>query len=314
MNASKIYEKYNECIVTVITKIKDEIYSYGTGFLISETGHVVTSGHNCIDAESVTILHNESLYKSKVMDIDKRTDVAVVKIKANVPFVFLSFSDDCTTQSGTTCYIMGNHADSAQCICHIGHIKFEKYLSNEVFESVVIDVNVNKGTSGSPILDSEGFVIGMINWFMDRDCSGGVTGHYIKYVSRAIINGDFRKSYIGIQTKQLKLQDIIHHGINMAKKRVRGQIVTEEIEDSILKKHDIIIEVNGKSVGVLDSNIESIVYTMERNAEVEVKYYKFSSNNGMSWNTNEQVTFLKLVEFPKSLDHAILGMSKIKLN
>lgn len=314
MNASQIYDKYNNCIVTIITKIKHEVYSYGSGFLISENGYVVTSGHNCIGSESITVLYNDSLFKTTLIKIDQRTDIAVLKIKSNSSFEYLSFSDEYTVKSGNICYILGNHADSAQCICHIGNVKFEKYLSNEVFESIVIDVNVNKGTSGSPILDENGYIIGMINWFMDRDCSGGVRGKYIKYVSDKIMNNAFKKSHIGFQTKQLKLQDIIHHNISMAKKKVRGEIITQDLEDSILKKNDIIIEVNGENVGVLDSNIESIVYTLDNEKEVEIKYYKFSPENGMCWNTFEHTTHVKLVDFPESNDHAILGRSKIKLN
>ena len=314
MNANEIYDKYNDCIVTVITKIKDEIYSYGSGFVISENGYVITSGHNCLDCENITVLHNNSLYKTNLINIDKRTDIAILKIKSNNMFNYLSFAENCKTKSGNVCYILGNHADSAQCICHIGNVKFEKYLSNEVFESVVIDVNVNKGTSGSPILDENGFIIGMINWFMDRDCSGGVTGKYIKHISNEIISKTFKKSHIGFQTKQLKLQDIIHHDINMAKKRVRGEIITEDIENSTLKKNDIIIEINGYNVGVLDSNIESIVYTLNIDEDVEVKYYKFSPKNGMSWDTYEHTTSVKLIQFPESNDRAILGKSKIKLN
>lgn len=314
MNASQIYEKFSDCIVTVITNIKDEIYSYGSGFVISENGYVITSGHNCLDSKSISVLHNDSLYKTKLIGIDKRTDIGILKIKSCNNLNYVSFPDDSSIKSGNICYILGNHADSAQCICHIGNVKFEKYLSNEVFESVVIDVNVNKGTSGSPILDENGCVIGMINWFMDRDCSGGVTGKYIKHVSNAIINNSFKKFHIGFQTKQLKLQDIIHHDINMAKKKVRGEIITEDLEKSELKKNDIIIEVDGNSIGVLDSNIESIVYTLNNDKEVQVKYYKFSPENGMSWDTFEHTAYVKLIEFPDSNDHAILGKSKIKLN
>lgn len=314
MNAGEIHKKFSNCIVTVITKIRHEIYSYGSGFLISETGHVVTSGHNCIDAQSITVLHNDSLYKTQIIDIDRRTDIGILKIKSNNYFNYLSFSKTNDNKSGNVCYILGNHADSAQCICHIGNVKFEKYLSNEVFESIVIDVNVNKGTSGSPILDTNGCIIGMINWFMDRDCSGGVRGKYIEYVSTSIIEQSFQKAHIGFQTKQLKLQDIIHHNINMAKKKVRGEIITEDMQNSILKKNDIIIEVNGESVGVLDSNIESIVYSLNYEKEVEVKFYKFSPENGMSWNTYEHTTYVKLDKFPPQNDHAILGKSKIKLN
>jgi len=316
-----IYDKHNNCIVTIITKIKKDVYSYGSGFLISNDGYIVTSGHNCIECELITVLHNNSLHKSNIIGIDKRTDIGILKIKIQYELQCLNFADYTKISSGDVCYILGNHADSAQCICHIGNIKFTKYLSNEVFESIVVDVNVNQGTSGSPILDTNGDIIGMINWFMDRDCSGGVTSKYIKTISTQIINGCFEKSHIGFKTKQLKLQDIIEHNISMVKRKVRGEIIIDEFPNgsiSELQKNDIIIEINNEDVGVLDSNIESIVYNLPHNSEVEVKYYKYSPENGMSWTTHECLTIVNLVKYPESDDKAILktlkGREKIKLS
>ena len=34
---------------------------------------------------------------------------------------------------------------------------------------------------------------------------------------------------------------------------------------------------------ILDTNIESVVYILEPDTEVEVKYYKHIPENGMSW-------------------------------
>jgi S1-C subfamily serine protease len=313
MDGSQIYDMYNTTIVTVISKMGDEVYSYGSGFFISDNGYIVTSGHNCTGSSKVSILYNNSIYKTKVIGIDKRTDLSILKIKvSNVKY--LTFENDRDAKSGEVCYILGNHTDSAQCICHIGNIKFNKYLSTEVFESIVVDVNVNKGTSGSPILNADGNIIGIINWFMDRDCSGGVTSKYMSEISRRIINGSFKKAHIGINTKQLKLQDIIHYDINMAKQKVRGEIVVEDNDVLDIKKNDIIVSVNNENIGVLDSNIESSVYLLKPGDDVEVSYYKFSPENGMSWNTYEYTKNITITEYPESKDHAIIGKTKIRFN
>jgi len=313
MTGSDIYTEYSGCIITVIAKVNTTDYLYGSGFFIRKNGYVVTAAHNCIDTKKITVLYSNALLKARLVGIDKRTDIALLKIKAeNNPY--LKFNEEENVKSGDKCYILGNHTDSAKCISHIGNVKFDKYLSNEVFESIVVDVNVNKGTSGSPIINSKGFVIGMINWFMDRDCSGGVTANYINKVTDLLISDDFNKAYIGLKTKKLKLQDIIHHNINMAQKNVRGEILTEDSEETGLQKNDIIVSVNDNDVGVLDSNIESIVYLMPVGEEVIIKYYKFSPLNGMSWNTREYEKTVKLVEYPESLNKMIIGKCKIKMN
>ena len=314
MNTGTIYNKFNKSIVTIITSITDKKYAYGSGFFIKSEGYIVTSAHTCIDAKTVSVLYNESLHKAKIIGIDKRTDIAVLKIKDSGDITSLSFNKKIEIQTGEECYILGNHADSSTCICHIGHIKFPKYIIHEVFESIVVDVNVNKGTSGSPILNKEGYVIGMINWFMDRDCSGGVTGIFIEEICDNIINDKIIKSHIGFDTKPLKLQDILHYNINMAKKNVKGEIISSDLEHSCLKKNDIINEVNGIPVGILHTKIESIVYNMKIDDLVEVKYFKFSPENGMSWTTHELSTLINLKDFPEQQDKPVVGISKIKLN
>ena len=312
---TNIYKNTKCGIVTIVSHIRDEIYAYGSGFIVSEDGYIITSGHNCNDSKKIMVLHNSNLLKAKIIGIDNRTDIAVLKIKPVIEPVILEFSTR-QIKSGDKCYILGNHADSVQCICHVGHVKFENYISNEVFESIVVDVNANKGTSGSPVIDMDGKIIGMVNWFMDRDCSGGITSNYIEKIYNRIIlsNSNMEKSFIGFRTRQLKLQDIVHYNINMAKKEVLGEILTEDTPDSTLKKNDIIIKINNEKIGILHKSIESVVYMLKHDETIKVEYFKFSPENGMSWLTNIHTIEIQVKEFPKSLDKPILGKSKIRLN
>ena len=312
---TNIYENTKYGIVTIISHIKDETYAYGSGFIVSEEGHIITSGHNCTDTKKIMVLHNSNLLKAKIVGIDNRTDIAVLKIKPILEPIILKFSNK-EIKSGDKCYILGNHADSVQCICHVGHVKFDNYISNDVFESIVVDVNANKGTSGSPVLDEDGKIIGMVNWFMDRDCSGGITSKYIKKIYERIqeTNSDLKKSFIGFRTRQLKLQDIVHYNINMAKKEVLGEILIENSEDSILKKNDIIIKINKEKIGILHKSIESAVYMLKPGETITIEYFSFSPENGMSWMNNIHKAEIELKDYPDSLDKPILGKSKIRLN
>jgi S1-C subfamily serine protease len=303
-----------QCIITVISHIKDDTYAYGSGFFVSKNGHIITSAHNCNDAKKIMVLHENNILKSKLIGIDNRTDIAVLKINPVFEPECLKFSTE-EVKSGDECYILGNHADSAKCICHVGHVKFDKYISGHVFESIVVDVNVNKGTSGSPILDNEYNIIGMVNWFMDRDCSGGTKSNYIKEIYKEILEKNIiEKSYIGFKTRKLKLQDIVHYNINMAKKQVLGELITEETTDSFLKKNDIITKINDEKIGILHKSIESVVYLMKPGEYVSVEYYKFCPENGMAWMTQIKTNTIKLKSFPSENDKPILGKSKIRLN
>ena len=93
--------------------------------------------------------------------------------------------------------------------------------------------------------------------------------------------------------------------------KVKQYIFVSEYEGKTVY---IVVSVYDKDIGVLNSNIESVVYLLEPYSEVEIKYYKFSPENGMAWKTYEYTKNITLQEFPIEKDHAIIGKSKIKLN
>ncbi len=61
----------------------------GSGFIVSADGYILTNAHVVADADEVTVqLTDRREYTAKVMGVDKRTDVAVLKIEGkNLPVV-----------------------------------------------------------------------------------------------------------------------------------------------------------------------------------------------------------------------------------
>ena len=304
------FDFFNKSVVTVISTIGNNSFAYGTGFIVTDTGYIITSCHNCIDAISVSILFdNKVLKKCQVIGMDKRTDICVLKI-SGMHVVPLQIETEETPKMSDKCYIIGNNEESSQSMCGVGHIKFDNYISSNVFDSIVIDININKGTSGSPILNKSGRVIGMVNWFMDRDCSGGISAKYILNMFQKIINGDLSKSYIGVKSKPIRLQDILHYNISMLKKSVSGEIVTEEA--GIFQKNDIITKINDQNVGILYTKIETLLYTLPAGTSIKIEYYKHNPENGMSWNTSPIEVWLNTVLYPEELDKNIINSKNIK--
>ena len=101
----------------------------------------------------------------------------------------------------------------------------------------------------------------------------------------------------------------------MAKRKIRGEFVRDdEVENTELKKNDIIISIDKKTVGILDTNIESLIYNKPIGTEVVIKYYKHIPENGMCWSSKEYTTTIITKEFPDEKDKAIYGRSKIQFN
>src|SRR5438105_9493915 len=73
----------------------------GSGFVIDPSGLVVTNNHVVGEAAKVSVtLQDNSKYTAKVVGRDSRTDIAVLKIKADKPLPYVSFGDSNTAQIG----------------------------------------------------------------------------------------------------------------------------------------------------------------------------------------------------------------------
>ena len=81
----------------------------GSGFVISEDGFVVTNNHVIESADEILIefFSGETL-PAEVIGTDPKTDIALLKVKADKPLPFVSFGDSDTARVGDWVLAMGN--------------------------------------------------------------------------------------------------------------------------------------------------------------------------------------------------------------
>jgi S1-C subfamily serine protease len=138
----------------------------GSGFIISEDGRILTNRHVVTGSEQLTVnLADKKVYKARVLGIDSRDDLAVIKIdpKGKLPYLRLGDSD---------------HLQVGQKVLAIGNpFGFEGTLTTGIVSSlgrtiqpedgrpledmIQTDAAINPGNSGGPLLDSHGAVIGI---------------------------------------------------------------------------------------------------------------------------------------------------------
>ncbi len=81
----------------------------GSGFVISEDGFIVTNNHVIDGADDIQIQFlNGDSFKANVVGIDKATDIALLKIKADKPLPFVPFGDSEQMRVGDWVMAMGN--------------------------------------------------------------------------------------------------------------------------------------------------------------------------------------------------------------
>ncbi len=136
----------------------------GTGFLVSDDGLIVTAAHVMEGAVSARVkLRNGEIYDDvSVLDSDARRDISIVKVKGyKLPFV--SIADTPTAEVGTRLTVIGNPAPGGKTLNWTVTDGLLSAIRREEGRSLLqISVPVTHGSSGSPVFDPQGRVVGVV--------------------------------------------------------------------------------------------------------------------------------------------------------
>jgi len=148
----------------------------GSGFIISKDGYILTNAHVVADFDDVTVRMSDSKreFKAKVIGVDKRTDVALIKVEAkDLPTVKLG--DSKSLEPGQWVAAIGSPFGFANTI-PAGIISATgRSLPDETYVPFIqTDVAVNPGNSGGPLINLKGEVVGINSLIYSR--TGGYMG------------------------------------------------------------------------------------------------------------------------------------------
>jgi S1-C subfamily serine protease len=140
--------------------------SSGTGSFINDEGLVLTNRHVVKGAKTLLVLMNDHKQASaEVVVIDDDQDLALVKVKLSdgvkTPFLHLSVADN--PGDGAECTVMGFPLiDRLGAAIKITRGIVSSGSAREEGADIVTDAKVNPGNSGGPMLDRNGFVMGVV--------------------------------------------------------------------------------------------------------------------------------------------------------
>jgi serine protease Do len=191
-------------------------HGLGTGFLISDSGHIVTNEHVIHNRTKVLVLLQQDdgemqVHPAEVLGGDVRTDVAVVKIEDdNWTFPYLHLGNSHKLHVGEKVICIGNpmgiHSTVSEGIIsglnrnHFSTDNFE--LPIEGF--IQTDAASSPGNSGGPLLNAAGEVIGIISWKFRRigydNLSFAVPSHIVRAIAHQILEkGRIAQGFFGAE-------------------------------------------------------------------------------------------------------------------
>ncbi|MBC7805722.1 MAG: trypsin-like peptidase domain-containing protein [Akkermansiaceae bacterium] len=211
----------------------------GSGVIYDKSGLILTNAHVVEGADRVTVklLDGREFKDAKVLGVDTRTDVAVVKIPTtNAPAVTLGDSGKVTV--GDWAIAVGNPFGLSNTLT-VGVISASAREVNfndsgSLNDYLQTDASINPGNSGGPLLDIYGRVIGINNAIYTR--SGGNVGigfaipiNVAKRVADALVkDGKVRRAIIGVGMRNVS-EDTAAFGLPAGTK---GVIVQQVVPNS----------------------------------------------------------------------------------
>jgi len=246
--------------------------SIGSGFIVSESGLIVTNRHVVSDtnAEYKVIANNEKIYEAKQILRDPLNDLAIIKIEAsNLKPLVLANSDNLVL--GQIAIAIGTPLGEFRNTVTSGIVSglgrgitagspLESYV--ERLDNVIqTDAAINPGNSGGPLLNSKGEVIG-INTAVSQE--GQNIGFAIPVnVLKELLNnyqesgGKISRPFLGIRYKVLDQETAIMNDL------VAGAYIVEVVPNSNadkagLTKGQVISSIEGKKI-TKENDITNII-------------------------------------------------------
>lgn len=149
--------------------------SYGSGFIISSDGYIMTNSHVVLNAQQILVkLTDKRELKAKLVGIDKRTDVALLKVEGkDLPTV--KIGNPGTLKVGEWVAAIGAPFGFDNTVtAGIVSAKGRNLPDDTYVPFIQTDVAINPGNSGGPLFNLSGEVVGINSQIYSR--SGGFMG------------------------------------------------------------------------------------------------------------------------------------------
>lgn len=230
--------------------------SLGSGFIISDDGYILTNNHVVEGADQILVrLSDRREMEASVIGLDKRTDLALLKVQArNLPVVELGDSSE--LKAGEWVLAIGSpfgfdHSVTAGIVSAVN-----RSLPNENYVPFIqTDVAINPGNSGGPLFNLDGEVIGINSQIYTR--SGGFMGLSFAIPIDVAMNvadqlkdkGRVARGWLGVVIQEVNRDLAESFGL----RKPMGALVVQVAQDGPADKGgiqagDIILEFEGQEI------------------------------------------------------------------
>jgi serine protease Do len=233
--------------------------SLGSGFVIDASGLIVTNNHVIADADEVTVrLHDDVVFKAKILGRDAKTDLALLKIEpGNRKLTAVPWGDSNKSRVGDWVIAIGNPFGLGGTVtAGIVSARARDIQAGPYDDFIQTDASINQGNSGGPLFNADGQVVGINTAIYSR--TGGSVGIGFAVpanLAKPIIQqlkdyGRTRRGWLGVRIQQVTDEIADSLGLTGG---ARGALVADvtkggPAEKARIRGGDVILTFDGKPV------------------------------------------------------------------
>jgi len=232
--------------------------SFGSGFIISNDGYVLTNNHVIDGAESVMVrLNDRREIEAKVIGTDPRTDIALLKIEAK-SINAVKIGDPSKLRVGEAVLAIGSpFGFDYSATAGIVSAKSRALPSEAYVPFIQTDVAINPGNSGGPLFNARGEVIGINSQIYSR--SGGFMGVSfaipidvaMEVVAQLQARGKVTRGYLGVAIQDVTKNLADAYGLSRPAGALIANVEPGSPADKAgIKQGDVVIRFDGKPINL----------------------------------------------------------------
>lgn len=181
----------------------------GSGFIISEDGYIITNYHVIENAEVVNVvLFDNTEAEADIIGGDEKTDIALIKIEPPFELDKVTFGDSDAIRVGDWVLAIGNPFGLGGSVtAGIVSAKSRDIAAGPYDNFIQTDAAINQGSSGGPMFNTKGEVIGINSALFSTSGNNMGIGFAIPANLAAWIvkqleqSGEVKRGWIGIRVQ-----------------------------------------------------------------------------------------------------------------
>ncbi len=228
----------------------------GTGFIIDPKGFILTNNHVVEQTDEIRVRTADGKeFAAKIVGRDPVTDLALIRIKSDKPFIPLILGDSNRLEVGDWVVAIGNPFGLGNTVtAGIVSAKYRQIGAGAYDNFIQTDTPINLGNSGGPLLNTDGEVIGINTAIFTQ--SGGSVGigfaipiNMVKDLLPQLRKGKVVRGWIGVTIQ--KITPELKAKLNLLDEK--GALVSDVDSNgpagkSGIKRTDVIVSFDDKPI------------------------------------------------------------------